>query len=323
MSSIHTDLAVEAHEYFTGNGKNAPSGIEVTGRSFGGIHYTNIDVTSEEGAKYLEKPIGTYITVEAEDLRGSEAESFKQCRNFISHEIKALLRKNNVADDAPILVIGLGNWDITPDALGPKVVSSLFVSRHLFEHLPEITNKHMRPVSAISPGVLGTTGIETLEIARGVTERTKPQCVIVIDALVSRNIERLGKSLQISDAGINPGSGVGNHRKELSRNTLGVPVIAIGVPTVVDAATIADNVFEGSARQLDKSSGNYKKFKAALSSLSSKERRELFTDAVTGMTGELIVTPKDIDEMISDLSEVIASALNVGLHSEDVSRLMQ
>ncbi|MDP4118041.1 MAG: GPR endopeptidase [Bacillota bacterium] len=323
MSEIHTDLALEAHEYFSGKKGGIPPGVTMDKRSFGGLRYTSISVTNEEGSRYLEKPLGTYITVEAEDLRGSDPESYKQSRNFIAREIETLLKKNGISENDPVLVIGLGNWDITPDALGPKVVSALFVSRHLFEHLPEVTSNKMRPVSAISPGVLGTTGIETLEIVRGIVERTQPKCVIAIDALVSRSIERLGKSLQISDSGINPGSGVGNHRKELSKNTLGVPVISIGVPTVVDAATIADDIFEGSVDMLKNSSKDNNKFYSLLSSLSSEERKSMFSAALSGMSGELIVTPKDIDEMISDISDVVSSALNVGLHSDDISSLMQ
>ncbi|MBQ3054077.1 MAG: GPR endopeptidase [Clostridia bacterium] len=319
MSSIHTDMAVEAHEYFSEKNK-VPQGVKMNKRVFGGLCYTKISITDEEGEKYLEKPMGTYITLEAENLRGSDRESYKQSRNFLAKEIEMLLEKNNISPTDPVLVIGLGNWDITPDALGPKTVSSLFVSRHLFEHLPESMTENIRPVCALSPGVLGTTGIETLEIVKGITQRVNPKCVIAIDALVARSIKRLGTSLQISDSGINPGSGVGNHRKELSKETLGVPVISIGVPTVVDAATITENAFEGSVEIL-KESDNSNLFKM-LSTLSSEDRKRLFSVALSEMTEDLIVTPKDVDEMISDLSEVIAAALNTGLHSKDVKKLM-
>ena len=305
MSSIHTDMAVEAHEYFSEKNK-VPQGVKMNKRVFGGLCYTKISITDEEGEKYLEKPMGTYITLEAENLRGSDRESYKQSRNFLAKEIEMLLEKNNISPTDPVLVIGLGNWDITPDALGPKTVSSLFVSRHLFEHLPESMTENIRPVCALSPGVLGTTGIETLEIVKGITQRVNPKCVIAIDALVARSIKRLGTSLQISDSGINPGSGVGNHRKELSKETLGVPVISIGVPTVVDAAPITENAFEGSVEIL-KESDNSNLFKM-LSTLSSEDRKRLFSVALS--------------EMTSDLSEVIAAALNTGLHSKDVKKLM-
>ena len=295
MSNINIDMALEAQEYHSKKKGELPKGIKVNSRSFGGVKYTDITVTDKEGSEYLGKPIGSYITFESEDLRGSVTESYKQNRSFVSKEIERLLQKNNIKENDPVLVVGLGNWDITPDALGPKTVSALFVSRHLFEHLPELTGSNMRSVSAISPGVLGTTGIETLEIVKGIVERTSPKCVIAIDALVARSIERLGKSLQISDSGINPGSGVGNHRKGLNFDTLGVPVISIGVPTVVSAATIAENLLETSASQ----------------------------DIKNAFGGDMIVTPKDIDELVSDLSEVIASALNTSLHSGDVSRLIQ
>ena len=321
--SIHTDMAVEAHEYFSGKKGAVPQGIKIDKRVFGGLKYTGISVTDEEGAKYIEKPIGTYITFEAEDLRGFESESNVQNRSFIAREIEKLLSKNNIADDDTVLVVGLGNRSITPDALGPKVVSSLFVSRHLFEQLPEIKSADIRPVCAISPGVLGTTGIETLEIIRGITQHVKPKCVIAIDALVARSISRLGKSVQLSDSGINPGSGVGNHRKGINAETLGIPVISIGIPMVVDAATIADDIFEGSVSMFRAASEKESKFYEMLHDMNPAERKAIFSEALSGISGELIVTPKDIDEMVSDLAGVISSALNIGLHKGDVSPLLQ
>ncbi len=292
MNQINIDMALEAHEYFSEKNPVVPNGIKMKTRTFGGLRHTEISVTDKDGEKYIGKPIGSYITFESEDLRGSVKESYKQNKQFIAKEIEHLLRKNHIEKTDPVLVIGLGNWDITPDALGPKTVSALFVSRHLFEHLPGLTSENMRPVSALSPGVLGTTGIETLEIVKGIVSRTSPKCVIAIDALVARDINRLGKSLQISDSGINPGSGVGNHRKGLNKETLGVPVISIGVPTVVSAATIAENLYEST------------------------------TNSPAPFGQDMIVTPKDIDELVSDLAEVIAGALNTGLHSADISNLM-
>lgn len=323
MSNIHTDMALEAHEYFTGKKGAMPNSIKVTNRRFGGISYSDITVTDKAGADYLEKPIGTYITIETEDMRGEVRESYNQNRNFIAGEIEKLLEKNNIEKDAPVLVVGLGNWDITPDALGPKTVSSLFVSRHLFEHMPKLAQGHMRPVSAISPGVLGTTGIETVEIVKGIVQRTQPKCVIAIDALVARSITRLGKSVQLSDSGINPGSGVGNHRKGLNYDTLRIPVISIGVPMVVSGATIADNAFEGSVENLKKGSSQSKKFYDMLSSLNTEDRKAIFAEALSGLTGELIVTPKDIDELVTDISDMLSSALNLGLHPTDVAELLQ
>lgn len=290
MSEINIDMAVEAHEYFTGKNTPPSEGISFKSRRFGGLTHTEIKVTSAEGAEYIGKPIGSYITFESEDLRGSVGESHKQSKNFIAREIQLLLAKNKIEKTDPVLVVGLGNRAVTPDALGPKTVSALFVSRHLFEHLPGITSENMRPVSALSPGVLGTTGIETLEIIKGITERVLPKCIITVDALVARDINRLGKSLQICDSGITPGSGVGNHRKGLSRETLGVPVISVGVPTVVSAATIVENILE---------------------------KEGCFSPQK--LCGEdMIVTPKDIDELISDLSDVISSALNTALQPNDI-----
>jgi len=291
MNEINIDMAVEAHEYFSGKNPPPAGGIQMKTRTFGGLRHTAISVTNKEGEKYIGKPMGTYITFESEDLRGSVKESYTQNKNFIAREIEKLLTKNHIEKTDPVLVVGLGNWDITPDALGPKTVSALFVSRHLFEHLPELTSESMRPVSALSPGVLGTTGIETLEIVKGIVDRTSPKCVIAIDALVARDINRLGKSLQISDSGINPGSGVGNHRKGLNKETLGVPVISIGVPTVVSAATIAESIYKNEGK--------------------------------ASFGQDLIVTPKDIDELVSDLAEVISGALNSGLHSGDIGKLIQ
>ncbi|MEG1441178.1 MAG: GPR endopeptidase, partial [Oscillospiraceae bacterium] len=222
------------------------------------------------------------------------------------------------------LVVGLGNWNITADALGPKVIESLMITRHLKEYVPEEIDEGVRPVCAITPGVLGITGIETGEIVRGLTEKVKPTLVIAIDALCSRKMERINTTIQIADTGITPGEGVGNKRKALNFETLGVPVIAIGVPTVVDAATIATDTINLIVENLRSDNKDNEPLCRMLSAIDDQDKYGLIKQTISPHFGNFIVAPKDVDTIIDDISSIIANGINISIHDgitlEDVDK---
>ena len=213
-----------------------------------------------------------------------------------------------------VLVVGLGNHSVTADAMGPKTVEKLMVTRHLIEHIPEYIDERMRPVSSVAPGVLGTTGIETGEIVRGVVEKIKPCLVIAIDALAARRIDRINTTIQITNTGINPGSGVGNKRQGLNKDTLGVPVIAIGVPTVVDASTMArDTIDLVLQHMLSKSNGNVQIGKL-IEEIESTDKKDIIGEALEPYLGDLAVTTKQIDSVTEKMSKILANGVNMALH---------
>ena len=239
---------------------------------------------------------------------------------MIGKEVKQMIEKSTSQKD-DVMVVGLGNLNITPDALGPKVISEVDITRHILEYAPNFMDENTRPVSAISPGVLGTTGIETVEILKGVIDRVKPKAIIAIDALASRKMDRISSTIQIADTGIHPGAGVGNNRKELSKETLGVPVIAIGVPTVVEAATIANDTIElfvnsmkkeieNSNDKNDKINGLY----TLLESVSNEDKYQVIKQLLSSEEYNYMVTPKEIDQIIIDMSQVIAKGINLALN---------
>ncbi len=241
----------------------------------------------------------------------------------MAKELKALhkLDKSNKT-----LVVGLGNWNVTPDALGPKVVDKILVTRHYFEAYKKIEDETMANVSAISPGVMGLTGIETGEIIKGIVEKIKPDLVIAVDALASRKMERVSSTIQISDTGINPGSGVGNKRKGLNEEYLGIPVIAIGVPTVVDAATMVNDTIDMIIGEMKKQSKVGSNFYSMLEEMESEDKYQLIKEVLNPYMGNVMVTPKEVDDLIDDLSKVIANGLNISLHPgidlKDVNRYL-
>ena len=299
--TIRTDLAMEAHEYYVGDAEGAPSDIHVKKEQFGNILVTKVAVTGEKGAKMIDKPIGNYITLEMTGNKTEQSENALAIR--LGEEIIWLLEQCGLSDTDEALIVGLGNEKVTPDALGPKAISSLIVTRHVLEKMPNLLDKSIRSVAAVSPGVLGTTGIETLEIIRGIAQRVAPKLVIVIDALASRSVERLGNTVQISDTGICPGSGVGNRRDALNKETLGIPVIAIGIPTVVDAATITSDFMQSMLDTLNDSS--------------LQDRDVQLYEMVIETLGEniknMIVTPKEIDLLIGKMAVSVARGINYGL----------
>ena len=232
-------------------------------------------------------------------------EEIQKASEALTKELKQLISQL-VANLDDILVVGLGNLYVTPDALGPKVIQDIDVTRHILEYMPEVLDKNTRPVSAVSPGVLGTTGIETLEILKGIVDNIHPKLLIVIDALASRSIERISSTVQLADTGIIPGAGVGNKRKELTIDTLGVPVIAIGVPTVVEAATIAADSLDLFIQKLQEEAHS----NDFLNQLQEEDKYQMIKDVLQPADYNFIVTPKEIDELIENMSSVVARGIN-------------
>lgn len=237
MYNFRTDLALERRDLYNKahNVEKDIEGIETENEKIDeNIAISRVKITNEKGEEALGKPKGNYITIDFKNLKIATVNEIENASKVVTKELKTLLEKHiNLKD--PILVVGLGNIYVTPDALGPKVINEVDITRHLIQYMPEVLDENTREVSAVSPGVLGTTGIETLEILKGIVDNVKPKLVIVIDALASRSIERISSSIQLADTGIVPGAGVGNTRKEISEKSLGIPVIGLGIPTVVEA----------------------------------------------------------------------------------------
>ena len=231
MYNFRTDLALERRDIFRKNNNlEEIDGVEIENKEIDeNLKVTKVNITNQNGEQSIGKPIGTYITIDIQKLRLAEEEEIQKSAEILAEELKGIINKH-IAPKDDILVVGLGNIYVTPDSLGPKVINDIDVTRHIIKYLPQYIDENSRPVSAISPGVLGTTGIETLEILEGVVKEIKPKLLIVIDALASRSIERISSTIQLSDTGIVPGAGVGNTRKEISKNTLGIPVVAIRYP---------------------------------------------------------------------------------------------
>lgn len=352
--SVRTDLAVEAREMVIAerekehvHGQKNISEIEgviIKEREENDIKVSLVEIT-KQGAEALGKKEGKYLTLEVIGIRQQDTELQQKVEETFALEFSHFMKDLGIKEDATCLVVGLGNWNVTPDALGPQVCESLLVTRHLYELQPESVDEGYRPVSAIAPGVMGLTGIETSDIILGVVEKTKPDFVIAIDALASRSIERVNSTIQISDTGIHPGSGVGNKRKELSKETLGIPVIAIGVPTVVDAVSITSDTidfilkhFGKEIREGDRPSralapagmtfGKRKKlteedlpeehhrktFLGMIGTLEEEEKRKLISEVLSPLGHNLMVTPKEVDVFIEDMANLIANGLNSSLH---------
>ena len=272
------------------------------------IKVHKVKVTNNEGEQALQKPIGTYVTIDVKKMKNIPEEEKEKIAFTISGELQEMI-KNLVSKKDEILIVGLGNLYSTPDSLGPKVIQNVDVTRHIFKYLPQYVSEDDREVAAISPGVLGTTGIETQEILKGIVDNVKPKLIIVIDSLASKSIERISSSVQLSDTGIVPGAGVGNKRRELSQATLGVPVIAIGIPTVVDVATITNDCLELFIEKLqdEAKSNDY------LNQLKQEDNYQEIKDALVPKDFNLIVTPKEIDELILNMTEIVACGINKSL----------
>ena len=291
MLTVRTDLAVEAHALWRESAGETTrlKGVAAREEQAEGMTVTRVEILDQEGARALGKPEGTYLTLDVSALWRREEDAFPRAVRAVAALLGPLL-----PEEGPVLAAGLGNQAMTPDALGPRSLDHLLVTRHLGEALPQL-----RPVAGLGAGVLGTTGMEVAEWVRGAAEQVGPAAVIVVDALAARDLERLCATVQIADTGLVPGSGVGNHRMALNRETLGVPVISVGVPTVVDAETIARDLL-GEAGAVPK--------------------------ALNGRGRRFFVTPESIDQKIRDLSKVLGYGINLALQEslalEDLEALL-
>jgi len=328
---IRTDLVLDTIE-------NNNSKINTDIDNYGDIKVTRV-VVDDTNSKLLNKKKGNYVTIEFDDVTDSGNKI--EVENVFTNELGKILGNLNISSGDTCLVIGLGNDKSTPDSLGPKVLENILVTRHLFV-LNEEVKTGIREVSAISPGVMASTGIETVDVVSSIVERVKPSFVLVIDALAASSISRINKSIQITDTGIHPGSGVGNKRKEISFDTIGVPVIAIGVPTVVESSTIVydtinylfkhisyikDNqnknkLVYSRTNYLDKikdndlDSSEKKEMAGLLGELSEVDKKSLIIEVLNSLDYNFIVTPKEIDFLIDRLSEIIVEGINRTLHKE-------
>jgi spore protease len=345
---VRTDLAIEAKNMYVETEENQNQagtikGVTTKDRQEKDIQISYVEI-DEVGAELLDKKAGSYVTIYADGVKRQDTNRQEAAAEILANELEQLLKKNSIAANSTGLVVGLGNWNVTPDALGPMTVEKVLVTSHLFRLEHETVADGYRPVGAVTPGVMGVTGMETSDIIFGIVEQFNPDFIIAIDALASRSIERVNETIQLSDSGIHPGSGVGNKRKELSKETLGIPVIAIGVPTVVDAVTITSDTIDfvlkhfgrewrekdNPSKALAPASLSFGKkkfdesdmpddtqretFMGIVGTLSDEEKRKLITEVLTPIGHNLMVTPKEVDGFMIDMAHVIASGVNAALH---------
>ena len=311
MLNFRTDLASERRDIYqkVQGAEGELNGIESQKEQINEkLSVERVKITNEEGEKAIGKPKGIYTTIDIKNLKIAQEEEINKASEVLAKELGDIISMH-IDKQGEILVVGLGNESVTPDALGPKTINEIEVTRHFINYMPQYVKEGTRIVSAISPGVLGTTGIETVEILKGVVENTKPKLAIVIDALASRSIERISSTIQISDTGIVPGAGVGNTRKEISQNTLGIPVIAIGIPTVVELATLVSEGIDIFIERLQEKaeSNDY------LNNLQQNDKYEEVKEALNVGEYNMIVTPKEIDVLIENMKDIVAQGINLAM----------
>ncbi len=293
MLTRRTDLALEAQELWKESAEKTTRlpGVRARTRRREGWPITRVEILNDTGAKALGKPVGTYVTVDLTAFRDRREDFFGRAVRALGAELRELLPQEGTA-----LVVGLGNRAMTPDAVGPQTLDHLLVTRHLLRAMPQQFSG-LRPVAAVRTGVLATTGLESAELVRGAAETVRPDFIVAVDALAARRMARVCATVQVSDTGIAPGSGVGNRRMALNQDSLGVPVFAVGIPTVVDGATLAADLMEEAGVP------------------------ELDPEALRGRGQPLMVTPQDIDARVRDLSKVVGYALNWALQGLDVDEI--
>lgn len=320
--TVRTDLAVEERESFPGDGS------EITGvslrewhRADSHIKMTEVKIFDENGQKAMGKPIGTYITLEASKLSMKDEDYHREVSEELANQIERLLAGSDYRKpDFHVLVAGLGNASVTPDSLGPRVLNNLQVTRHLKVQYGDDfwMGRTMPVISGIVPGVMAQTGMESAEILKGIIKETEPDLILVIDALAARSVKRLGTTIQLTDTGIHPGSGVGNHRHSLTLESLGVPVMAIGVPTVVGAAAIVHDTVSAMIGALSKSIET-KGMGDFIGKLNSDEQYDLIRELLEPEFGPMYVTPPDIDETVKELSFTISEGIHLAFWGQEDS----
>ena len=334
QQSIYTDLALEMAEQLQGGQDSDSSGIDgveidVEDDAALNIMVTTVRITNETGAAAMGKPVGNYVTIESPEIQVNNVTAHEEIITVLTRKL-AELTKDAKETAGATLVIGLGNHNVTPDALGPKVVSKVLVTRHIMDNLPRELAGGLRPLCALAPGVMGTTGIETAEVVRGLTEHVKPALIIAIDALAARKINRINQTIQLSDTGISPGAGIGNMRMALNQETLGVPVIAVGVPTVVDAATFVNDTMDLFLSEMSENAPESLKdgadFFRMLQKLEDGDKYAIIRNTLGPLVGNMFVTPKEIGEVVAWLSNIIANSINMATHEgigrDDINRFM-
>lgn len=313
MVNVRTDLAIEATNYYKENNNEQLDGIEVIEKEEDGNAITIVKVLNKNGVEKIGKPIGSYITIEIPEFTAYDGQLMDDSSKVLGTTLKSFLK---VKKDDKILIVGLGNLKVTPDALGPKVAEKIMVTRHLEAVMPEVMEESVISTATISPGVLGVTGIETYEIVKSIVDRIKPTLVICVDALASRKTERVNRTIQICNTGISPGSGIGNHRIMLNEESLGTKVIGIGVPTVVHASTVANDTIDLLLDDLITKSSEGGEFYNMLKSVDKDEKSMLIEEILNPFLGDMIVTPKEVDLMIDSLSKIIANGINIAIQPE-------
>ena len=311
MINFRTDLASERRDIFkkANNIENEIQGIESEKEEINeNLKIERVKITTEEGEKAIGKPKGNYITIDVNNLKIAQEDEISKASEVLANELKKIVDLHTDKQGST-LVVGLGNIYVTPDSLGPKVINEIEVTRHVIKYLPQYVEEGTREISAISPGVLGTTGIETVEILKGIVDNIHPKLVIVIDALASRSIERISSTIQISDTGIVPGAGVGNTRAEISQRTLNIPVIAIGIPTVVETAVLVNDCLDLFIEKLQ----NEAKSNDSLNKIKEEDNYEEIKEALVPNDYNLIVTPKEIDDLIENMKDNVAGGINSSL----------
>ena len=311
MYNFRTDLALERKDiYQKANKLNEIDGVECTEEKIDdNIKVSKVKIVNKNGEEALGKAMGNYITIDVKKLKIAGDDEIQKASEVVANELKEMINLHT-EKQGEILVVGLGNIYVTPDALGPKVINEVDVTRHLIKYLPQYVEEGTRPVSAIAPGVLGTTGIETVEILKGIIENTKPKLIIVIDALASRSIDRISSTIQISDTGIVPGAGVGNTRQEISESSLGIPVISLGIPTVVELATlVSDGIDIFIDRLQEKAESN-----DYLNQLQKEDKYEEVKEALNVGEYNMLVTPKEIDDLIEHMKDIVARGINFSVN---------
>ena len=312
MYQIRTDLALETQE------KMQEDKVDLKGVSFSveeidtNLVISTVVIETENGAKTMGKPKGTYITIEAGNMDEEDEDYHREISTQLARVIKKLVPVKK--EELSVLVVGLGNRAVTPDSLGPRVVDNLYITRHILNEYGKFAfgKEGVNRISSIVPGVMAQTGMESMEIVAAVVKETKPDFVIVVDALAARNTKRLNRTIQVTDTGINPGSGVGNHRHGINEKSLGVPVIAIGIPTVVDAATIVNDTMASLLSALSQNE-EWKRIGNSVNELNDSEKYELIRELLSPGLNIMFVTPKDIDESVKRLSFTISEGINMAL----------
>ncbi len=297
--SLNVDLAVEARDLVRGDADVEISGVREDVKDLEHIKVTTITILDEAGAQKMGRPIGTYVTIESPPLKINDPYVKEEIVNSMETSMHTLIGDYLKPQDT-VLLVGLGNWRATPDALGPKFIEYSPITRHYHEHAPEALVEGMRPTCGIAPGVLGITGLETFEVIKGIVEKVKPALIIAVDALAAQNVDRIGTTIQMSNTGIQPGAGIGNARHALTQEGLGVPVIAIGCPTIVNASIIADQAI--------------KKFCLNTGAMYNENKSlDSIKDILSYFGGSLGVTPKEVDDIIENSSRIIAMGVGKSL----------